>query len=190
MATEIQSAITPERVAAEAAVIDAQGRVMVGGELLDFGATGVLAALLAPREWEEIAAYVLAVVEREPVRSSPAYQAHRIVLGSFANDLRNYARMAGEPTGLVADLRAATSQAEERRIRERIADQQLALERHLDDVALQQQAQHRVADVVGPEPPLPDPLPDWWPLNEEPESIEPPVTPPQPIETRDDAWPL
>lgn len=121
MATEIQSAITPTSVAAASAALDEQERQEAAWAIaLDL--TGYAAATLAPRELEEVAAYLFALLEREPTKSGPVYAPHRIVLGQLAAQLRGYAMLAGEPVGLEADLRAATSQGEERRIRERIAD--------------------------------------------------------------------
>jgi hypothetical protein len=156
MATSpIQSAITPESVAAAQIEFDAQDRAVLvaGGQrtLLNFQLTGLLACQLAPREWEEVAAYLCALLEREPVKSSPGYSAHRIVLGSIAGELRGYARVAGEPVGLEADLRAATTKADERRILDRMDDQHRAQVRRLDEVALQQAAQHRAPDPVDEE---------------------------------------
>lgn len=150
----VQSAITPETVAAAAIEFDAQDRaIIINGPhrtRIDFWPTALMASDLAPREWEEVAAYILALLDREPMKSSPAKSAHRILLGSFAYDLRGYARASGEPIALEVDLRAATSKADERRIRERLADRQAAIERHMDDVALQQAAQHRVSDPSDP----------------------------------------
>jgi hypothetical protein len=145
----VQSTITPETVAAAQVEFDEQDRaVLVTGRertLLTFQTTGLLASDLAPREWETVAAYLYGLLEREPLKAGPAYAPYRIVLGSIAGELRGFARLAGEPVGLEADLRAATSQAEERRIRERMDDARMAQERRLNDVALQQAAQHRAA---------------------------------------------
>jgi len=101
---------------------------------------------LSPRELEELAAWLKALLEREPTRSAQAYAPHRIVLGTLADQLRGYARLAGEPVGLEADLRAATSQAEERRIRARIADQRAAFDREFDAQEAAEQAQLRARD--------------------------------------------
>lgn len=131
--------ITLDAVEAAVVTFDAEDRAIVGDVVLNFARTGVLTALHSPREWEEVAAYLYALLERSPLKDGRTYLAHRTVLGSIASDLRTYARIAGEPTGLEVDLRAATSKAEERRIRERMADQDAALERHTGDVI----AQHR-----------------------------------------------
>lgn len=176
MATEIQSAITPERVAAAAVEFDEQDRALLvtGRErtLMTFQTTGLLASDLLPREWEAVAAWLIALTEHDPIKSSSGFAAHRILLGSFAGELRNFARQAGEPVGLEADLRAAGSKAEEKRIRDRIDAEAIALERHLDDIALRQAAQHVITEP---------------PPTEEGEPSEP-ETPPQPPEKTDDAW--
>ncbi len=166
----IVSSITPESVAAAAVTFDAQDRAVVGDVVLTLGEASVLLPLLAPREWEQLAAYLLALVDREPVKTSPAYAGHRVILGAIAHELRTYARIAGEPVGLEADLRAATSKAEERRIRERIADQEAAAERRLDDIALATAAQMRHDPEHHEEVPAEQP------------------TPPPIAEVRDDAW--
>lgn len=150
-AESIQSAITPETVAAAQVEFDAQDRaLLVSGRqrtLLAFQVTGVLASDMVPREWEAVAAWVLALIDHEPLKSSPAFVAHRTLLGSFANDLRNYARMAGEPIGLDADLRAASTQADERRVLTRIEDSHRAQARRLDDLAVEQAVQHRAEEA-------------------------------------------
>jgi len=165
MATSpIQSAITPEAVAAAQIEFDEQDRaVLVAGRqraLLNFQTTGLLACDLAPREWEEVAAYLYALLDREPVKGGQAFAAHRIVLGSIAGELRGYASVAGEPVGLEVDLRAATSKAEEQRILERMDDRHRAQVRRLDDVALQQAAQHQ-APVAAEEEAWTRPSGDW-----------------------------
>jgi hypothetical protein len=147
MATEaIQQRFTPEGIAAAAARFDAEDRATVGDVVMTLGEAALLLPLLAPREWEQLAAYLLALLDRQPVKSSPAYAGHRMILGALAYELRTYARIAGEPTGLEVDLRAATSQAEERRVRERIADHDLATDRMLDDIEAATAAQLRADD--------------------------------------------
>jgi hypothetical protein len=139
--------LTPEAVEAEVVAFDERDRAVVAGQIvLDFSHAGVLAALLAPREWEQVAAYMLALVEREPLRSAPAYLAHRTILSAVGSELRQYARLAGEPVGLEADLRAATSQADERRILARIADAEAAAHRRHDELLLEQAA-YRAQEV-------------------------------------------
>lgn len=145
--------ITPAAIEAESVAFDARERAVVAGQVvLDFSHAGVLAALLAPREWEAVAAYLLALVGREPMRSAAGYLPHRTILGAIGSELRQYARLAGEPVGLEADLRAATSRAEEQRIRERIADRDAAADRRHDELLLEQAAYHAHAgdayDVV------------------------------------------
>lgn len=143
--------ITVEAVEASVVEFDAQERPVVAGQVvMDFTQVGVLTSLLAPREWEEVAAYLDALIGRAPLASGKAYLAHRTVLGALAGELHGYARAAGEPVGLEVDLRAATSKAEERRIRERIADQEAAFSRHVDDVIHQTAAQREFASRQEP----------------------------------------
>ena len=136
-------AITAEAVELAAVSFDVQDRAVVRDQVvLDFSHAGLLAANLAPREWEAVAAYMLALVAREPIRSGPAYLPHRTVLGAIGAELRQYARVAGEPVGLEADLRAASSQAEDQRIRALIADRDAASDRRHDELLLEQAAYH------------------------------------------------
>jgi hypothetical protein len=134
--------ITVDAVEAAVVEFDAADRAVVSGSVvMDFTQIGVLASNLAPREWEEVAAYLLALLERAPLKDGRAYVAHRALIGAIAGELRGYARQAGEPVGLEVDLRGATSKTEEHRIRTRIADQETTFDRHVDDVIAQQHAQ-------------------------------------------------
>lgn len=126
--------ITPVAVASARDVIDEDDRRTVGNVVVSLGFTSAAVKDLLPREWEELAAYLFSLLEREPLKSRPAYTGQRIVIGSLATELRGFAAAAGEPIGLEADLRHAASQADERRIRERIADQEAAYDRHIDEV--------------------------------------------------------
>lgn len=162
---------TPEAMASEQVRLDAQDRGIVGDVVMTLGQAALLLPLLIPREWEEIAAYLFALLEREPMKSSPAYAPHRMILGQVASELRTYARIAGEPTGLEADLRAARSQDEERRIRALIADREAALDRTLVDLEVQTWYEHAPATVNPPQP-------------EEPPAM--PSAPPATTETRDE----
>lgn len=144
--------ITKDAVEAAVVEFDARDRAVVAGQLvMDFTQVGVFAALLAPREWEEVAAYLYALLERAPLKAAPAYLAHRTIIGAIAGELRGYARQAGEPVGLEVDLRGATSKAEELRIRERIDAQAIAMDRHVDDVIEQARVQ-RTWDAAHREP--------------------------------------
>lgn len=150
--------ITAEAVSAEVVAFDARERAIVAGQVvLDFSHAGVLATLFPPREWEAVAAYLFALIERAPLAASPAYLAHKTILGAIAADLRTYARIAGEPVGLEADLRAASSQAEEQRIRARMADQAAARDRQLTEIELEQAAYHA---HVRPDPAEEEPTSD------------------------------
>lgn len=117
-------------------VLDDEEKRLAGEVVVTIGFTNAAVKDLAPREHEELAAYLFALLEREPVKSSSPYAAHRIVLGSLATELRGFAAAAGEPVGLQADLRAASTQAEERRIRERLDGQRAAATRYYDDVVM------------------------------------------------------
>lgn len=144
--------ITVDAVEAAVVEFDAQERAVVGRQaVMDFVRVGVYVSLLAPREWEEVAAYLQALVERAPLKDGKAYLAHRTVIGAIASELRGYARLAGEPVGLEVDLRGATSKAEELRIRERLDAQAIAMDRHVDDVIEQTRVQ-RTWDEAHPEP--------------------------------------
>lgn len=126
--------ITPEAVRSGVDLLDGEDRLVLGDVVVvSIGFTNAAVKTLLAREMEEVAAYLVALLERAPLRTSAAYAPHRIVLGSLATELRGFARAAGEPVGLLADLRAAGSLAEERRIRERLADHVIAHERYLDD---------------------------------------------------------
>jgi hypothetical protein len=133
--------------AVEAAVVqfDAEDRAIVGQVVMNFSHVAALVASLTPGEWESVAAYLYALLERSPLKDGRAYLPHRVVLGSIASDLRGYAVAAGEPVGLEVDLRAVTSKDEERRIRERIADRDAAFDRHIDDVIAQSANQRTYA---------------------------------------------
>lgn len=132
--------ITPEAIAAELDVIDGEAKRIAGDTVVSIGFTNVAVKDLTPHEWESVASYLLALLAREPVRSSPGYACHRIVLGSLASELRGFAAAAGEPVGLQADLRAASTQADERRIRARLADHAAAYDREIDEALLAQAA--------------------------------------------------
>lgn len=149
MATE---RITAAAVTAELDVLDGQEKVVAGQVVVTIGFTNAAVKDLAPREHEELASYLFALLDREPVKGSPAYAAHRIVLGSLATELRGFAVAAGVPVGLQADLRAASTQAEERRIRERIADQQASAHRYYDDAISEHQRRRERDDHIPDEP--------------------------------------
>lgn len=137
--------MTTERLSAAAVLeerdaLDATERLVFGDQVVNISFTNGVVKTLSPAEMESVAAHLFALIDREPTKSAPGYAPHRMVLGVLAKELRSFASSAGEPTGLEVDLRAATSQADERRIRQRIADQEAAYARHVDDVLLQQEA--------------------------------------------------
>lgn len=162
--------INAETVAAENLRIDAEDRLVAGNQVIAQTAVDWALRDLAPREWEEIAAYLFALIAREPLKTSPAYAGHRILFGTLATELRSFAASAGEPVGLEADLRAATTQAEERRIRELIADQRAYADRlHDEDL---------VATLIRGHDPAPDDEPGELPTEEEIATVtEPPAAP-------------
>lgn len=160
--------ITHETVAAELDAIDGEARRVAGGVVVSIAFTNAAVKDLAPREHEELAAYLFALIEREPVKTSPAFAGHRIVLGTLASELRGFAAAAGEPIGVQADLRAAVTQAEERRIRARLADLEAGAHRYGDDVIAAHHLQHQVLDDhIPPEHPEEDP-PDEPPTAAQP----------------------
>lgn len=145
--------ISAESVELEVIQFDARDRAVVAGQVvIDFTQVGVIVSLLSPREWEEVAEYLFALAEREPLKSGRDHVAHRTVIGAVAGELRGYAHAAGEPTGSLADLRAASTRADERRILARLADQDAALERHVDDVIADHHAQTATLADSEPEP--------------------------------------
>lgn len=153
--------MTPEAVLEERARLDDEDiDAIAGGQIrTNLVQTRLVVEALAPREWEEEAAKLLTLLEHAPIRgASPAYAATRMLYAALASDLRGYAHAAGEPVGIEVDLRAATSQIEERRIRERLADQAAAFDRHEDQVLLAHAAQRevdRAHDQEEPQQPTP-----------------------------------
>lgn len=167
--------ISPAAVVAAVDVLDGEERVVLGEIVVGLAFTNSTVKTLSPREMEAVAAWLFALLERSPQKASPAYAPHRIVLGSLATELRGFAAAAGEPVGMAVDLRDAGSQAEERRVRERLADAAAAYDRHVDDVIASQHAQHDAATRHSA-------------IDEEPATESYPAAPP--IEASDDdlAW--
>ncbi len=145
--------LTPDAIAAELDLIDGDARVVLGEVVVTIAFTNAAVKTLSPREMAELGAYLRALIDRAPIKGqSPAYAPHRMVLGQLATELEGFAAAAGEPIGLEADLRAATSKAEERRIRERLADEAAAYDRHIDDVLLSHAAQQATTTLEEPAP--------------------------------------
>jgi hypothetical protein len=163
--------ITPAAVLAERDLLDGEERRILGGLVVGLAFTNATVKDLAPREMEEVAATLFALIERAPFKSSRSYAPLRMVVGALASELRGFAHAAGEPVGLEADLRAAWSQKEERQVRQRLADQAAAWAREVDDAIL---AHHAMSMYDGP------PEPD-----EEEEPPQQPHTPPTPTEGPD-----
>jgi hypothetical protein len=134
--------MTAAAVQAERDLLDGEERKVLGGMVVSIGFTNATVKELAPRELEEVAAFLFALIERAPLKGSAAYTPHRMVLGALASELRGFAHAAGEPVGLEADLRAAWSQKEEHRIRQRVAELSAAFAREIDDALLAQAALH------------------------------------------------
>jgi hypothetical protein len=121
---------------------DAEDRLVVGQQVVASNAINWALRDLAPREWEDIASYLFALVAREPLKSSPTYAGHRILFGYLANELRSFAASAGIPVGLEADLRAASTKAEEERIRMLILERQMGRDRYLDEIQQVEEMAH------------------------------------------------
>jgi hypothetical protein len=152
--------ITPAAVVAERDLLDGEERRIVGQLVIGLAFTNATVKDLAPREMEEVAAYLLALLDRAPIKTSPAFQPHRMVLGSLASELRGFAAAAGEPVGLQVDLRGSGSQADEQRIRARLADQAAAFERSIDDAIAAHVAQSLYQGAHEPEDVLQEPEDD------------------------------
>jgi len=73
--------------------------IMIGQTVADLGMTRAMLASTTPREWESVASFLIRVLDREPFVHSPRYSGERILLGALSNELRAYARAAGEPVG-------------------------------------------------------------------------------------------
>lgn len=74
---------------------------------------------LAPSSLERVAAYLAALMEREPLRSGQGWANERQVLGCLVTDLRTMVLAAGEPVGVQRDLRDARTRSDEVSARKR-----------------------------------------------------------------------
>lgn len=54
-------------------------------------------AEMQPFEWQLVADYLSGMLNKNPLRESPDYGPHRLVLGALAAELRQNAIAAGEP---------------------------------------------------------------------------------------------
>lgn len=111
----------PEIVQATVAIRDAElgfptigGDIVIGQMVADLGLTRSMLATTVPREWERVAAVLLALLDRYPFKDGPRYAGERILLGALANELRAYAVAAGEPVSSI-DLRAPDVREQEAR---------------------------------------------------------------------------
>lgn len=74
---------------------------------------------LEPSSLERVAAYLDALMQREPMRSGSGWENERIVLGCLVTDLRSMVMAAGEPVGVHRDLRDARTRQDEELARAR-----------------------------------------------------------------------
>lgn len=162
--------LTAQAIATELDILDGEAKVVAGGVVVTIGFTNATVKTGTPREWEEAAAWLFALLAREPLRSSPTEAFKRALLGSLAMELRGFAQAAGEPVGLQADLRAASTQQQERRIRERLDQEAATYDRHVDDVLAAHTAQ-QIAAQHHEEMTTPEPVPDAAPAAEEPDVL-------------------
>lgn len=94
----------PEQLAEGRAVLAAEPVTVIdspipGGRVVaNLGMTRAWVAELTPAEWDSVASLLYAMLAREPVKSSPRYQAERILIHTFAQELDSYARSAGLPS--------------------------------------------------------------------------------------------
>jgi hypothetical protein len=88
-----------------------------------------------------VARWLAGTLEREPMRSSDGFEAHRIVLGSLMSELEGLCRLVDEPVGPAADLRAAKMPREELRARQALEAERQAYHDHVSDVIAQGHAQ-------------------------------------------------
>lgn len=102
--------------------LDPSGDPILPGVIADLGYTRAMIPLASPAEWERLARFLFALLERAPLAGDGSgWASARMILGALAADLRGYARAAGEPVGFDLDLRNATSKAAEREVRARMA---------------------------------------------------------------------
>ena len=73
--------------------------LLIGEAVSDFGGVRSMLSLTTPDEWRKAADLIAIILEREPIRGGARYSGERIVLGSFAAELRSYADMADRTRG-------------------------------------------------------------------------------------------
>jgi hypothetical protein len=56
----------------------------------DFGGTRGTLSMTTPDEWLVVAELIEGLLEREPVKNGPRWSGERIILGTFAAELRSY----------------------------------------------------------------------------------------------------
>lgn len=125
--------IAPSRVVAAASEMRAEERTD-SPTPPDLYSTRAMLGSLSPREWEHIAVTLNGVLSRAPVKDGEGYAAERMLLGALAWELRMGAHAAGEPVGLQADLRAATTRVAARRIELAIESERQLFHDHISSV--------------------------------------------------------
>lgn len=112
--------MTEQRTITAADVVAASQDMQPTGEFyLELAMTGAVVAAVPPHGRREVASFLRAVLEREPVAHGPAYGAHRSILGALRYELET-AAIAGaldDPeyaAGNAADLREPSIAARER----------------------------------------------------------------------------
>lgn len=152
---------------------DVQPDVQHGQVMASLGFTRASVGDLGPAELERVAAFLFGILNREPTKSSPGLQAERMVLGALAYELRTLAAEAGEPVGLVRDLRNAPTRAAEVRARQvlEVAGDQYRRSIAVDDITRNAREQQLTEDEAlveriargepppaAPEPKIDDPI--------------------------------
>lgn len=67
--------------------------LLLGTTVTDFGGTRSMLSLTTPDEWRSVAALVMGLLDRSPLKDGH-YSGERIILGTFANELAGYAASA------------------------------------------------------------------------------------------------
>lgn len=86
-----------------------------------------------PVALERVAAYLEALMGREPIKSGKGWVNELIVLGCLVTDLQSMVSAAGEPIGVQRDLRDARTKAEELDARHRAELAFRAFDNHITD---------------------------------------------------------
>lgn len=65
--------------------------LLIGQMIADLGATRAMLSSTISDEWRAVADLIDGLMSREPLKSGPRYSGERIILGTFAAELRAYA---------------------------------------------------------------------------------------------------